>query len=399
MGIEDIQISEELETNAPSIKYSGNEGPKSPQDEQRMKMAQLEEAYSQYVEEMIEQGIEPMSLQQFIEQAMAEGQMSGGQPLPQDPTKPVNPFGPKPTGPVLPDRQMAARGGIMGADGRTRFLFGGIKKRIRKLIPNEIAEVAEKAAPFVAPFNPLAAGIASAVGSFDRTGKVGSSLMSGLKNYGIGQLTRGIGGGMDNLQRGFNPLNTKNFGSATQMGSGIGKYFSSPIQNTGGLGAKILSKPTQQVTFDASGMTSSGGEGINSLAAQAHEVPLTDAAITKLNSASMTKPKLFETVLSEAKEFIPKSFAGINPLSKSFSGKQFMGTLFGVEMAKKLFGEGATPDNITSEILNRGGPMKSSKEIIDIRTRVQSAFKDPTGKQLEALRIEFPFLGNASDKI
>ena len=77
-------------------------------------MAQLEEVYSQYVEEMIEQGIEPMSLQQFIEQAMAEGQMSGGQPLPQDPTKPVNPFQPKPTGPVLPNRQMAAYGGIHG---------------------------------------------------------------------------------------------------------------------------------------------------------------------------------------------------------------------------------------------------------------------------------------------
>ena len=30
---------------------------------------------------MIEQGIEPMSLQQFIEQAMAEGQMSGGQSI------------------------------------------------------------------------------------------------------------------------------------------------------------------------------------------------------------------------------------------------------------------------------------------------------------------------------
>ena len=28
--------------------------------------------------------------------------MSSGQPLPQDPTKPVNPFVPKPTGPVLP---------------------------------------------------------------------------------------------------------------------------------------------------------------------------------------------------------------------------------------------------------------------------------------------------------
>ena len=67
---------------------------RSPQQEQQMMMAQLEEEYGQYVDEMIEMGQEDsiMSLRQFIEQAMAEGQMSGGQPLPQDPTKPVNPF-------------------------------------------------------------------------------------------------------------------------------------------------------------------------------------------------------------------------------------------------------------------------------------------------------------------
>ena len=70
MAITDIQISEELETNAPSIKYRGNEGPKSPQEMEMM-------------------------------------MMSGGQPLPEDPTKPVNPFAPKPTGPVLPDKMMA----------------------------------------------------------------------------------------------------------------------------------------------------------------------------------------------------------------------------------------------------------------------------------------------------
>ena len=64
MGIEDIQISEELETNAPSIKYSGNEGPKSPQEMEQMMMAQLEEEYSKYVNDMLEQGIEPMSLRQ-----------------------------------------------------------------------------------------------------------------------------------------------------------------------------------------------------------------------------------------------------------------------------------------------------------------------------------------------
>ena len=71
MAITDIQISEELETNAPSIKYRGNEGPKSPQEMEMMMM------------------------------------MSGGQPLPEDPTKPVNPFAPKPTGPVLPNKMMA----------------------------------------------------------------------------------------------------------------------------------------------------------------------------------------------------------------------------------------------------------------------------------------------------
>ena len=159
MGIEDIQISEELKTNAPSIKYSGNEGPKSPQEMERVMIASLEEEYSKYVFEMQEQGLEPMSMQQFIEQAMAEGQMSGGQPLPQDPTKPVNPFQPKPTGPVLPDRQMAAYGGMMGGDGRRRYGLGSfLKKTVRKLIPNEIADIAVKAAPFVAPFNPIAAG-------------------------------------------------------------------------------------------------------------------------------------------------------------------------------------------------------------------------------------------------
>jgi hypothetical protein len=36
MAITDISISEELQTNAPSIKYSGNEGPKSPQEMEQM---------------------------------------------------------------------------------------------------------------------------------------------------------------------------------------------------------------------------------------------------------------------------------------------------------------------------------------------------------------------------
>jgi len=145
MGIEDIQISEELETNAPSIKYSGNEGPKSPQQMQEMMIAQLEEEYSRYLDDMMEQGLDPMSFEEFLQQALAESEMSGGNPLPQDPTKPVNPFAPKPTGPTLPNRQMAAYGGIMGMDGRKQYGIGSWfqkakDKVVDDLIPNEIKD-------------------------------------------------------------------------------------------------------------------------------------------------------------------------------------------------------------------------------------------------------------------
>ena len=45
-----------------------------------------------------------------IAEAPDMSKMSSGQPLPQDPTKPVNPFAPKPTGPVLPkDPKMIAK--------------------------------------------------------------------------------------------------------------------------------------------------------------------------------------------------------------------------------------------------------------------------------------------------
>ena len=132
MGIEDIQISEELQTNTPSIKYSGNEGPKSPQQMQEMMIAQLEEEYSRYLDDMMEQGLDPMSFEEFLQQALAESEMSGGNPLPQDPTKPVNPFQPKPTGPTLPNRQMAAYGGIMGVDGRKQYGIGSFFQKYIK---------------------------------------------------------------------------------------------------------------------------------------------------------------------------------------------------------------------------------------------------------------------------
>jgi hypothetical protein len=99
-----------------------------------------------------------------------------------------------------------------------------LKKFVRNVIPNEVAEIAVKAAPFVAPFNPLLAGAMSAVGSFDQTGKIGSSIKAGLINYGLGQVARGIGGA--GFQGGINPF--AGYSSAGSFG-GVGSLFTSPM--------------------------------------------------------------------------------------------------------------------------------------------------------------------------
>ena len=357
MGIEDIQISEDLETNAPSIKYRGNEGPKSPQDEQRMKMAQLEEAYEQYVDEMIEMGNEPMSMEQFLQQVMAEGQMAGGPPLPNDPTEPVNPFGPKPMGPVLPDRQMAAYGGIMGIDGRRQYGLGSkFKKFVRKIIPNEVAKVAEVAAPFVAPFNPIAAGLMSGIGGFDRTGKIGSSIKSGLMNYGLGQVARGIGGGMGNLQTGFNPMS----GMSNAATSGFGKYFTSPVSNQGGLGKMFSDK------FSTSGGSMDAYAGMG------------DPISTGMDLVK--KPGIVESIGNKISSLIPESTLGKIALGGS------------IALGTQLLGGG--PEETVSEIMSRGEGL----DIDGIRAEVTEAFKDQTGKKLLALRSKYPYLGTQASK-
>jgi len=76
--------------------------------------------------------------------------------------------------------------------------FGGIgsklKRRIRKIIPNEVSKAAVKLAPFIAPFNPALAAAMSGIGGFDQTGRIGDSLKAGLKTYAMGQGARVIGG-------------------------------------------------------------------------------------------------------------------------------------------------------------------------------------------------------------
>jgi hypothetical protein len=80
-----------------------------------------------------------------------------------------------------------------------------VKDRIRKLIPNELASVASKAAPIVAPFNPAVAGLMRGIGRFDQRGSISDALKQGVGTFGLGVGARFLGGqrGMENLTGGF----------------------------------------------------------------------------------------------------------------------------------------------------------------------------------------------------
>ena len=74
MAITDINISEQLQTDAPSIKYTGNEGPQNPQQQQQEQMIaqQIWEALSpeqqgqfQSFEQFFQSGVWKQILQQM----------------------------------------------------------------------------------------------------------------------------------------------------------------------------------------------------------------------------------------------------------------------------------------------------------------------------------------------
>ena len=157
-------------------------------------------------------------------------------------------------------RQLRQSGGIMdvtsgtigGGDyagipmgSRTGFgILKKLKRRVRKIIPNEIADVAVKAAPFVAPFNPAVAAAMAGIGSFDQTGNLSDAFKRGALTYGGGQLARFVGGA------GFqgNPFTE---GGAFRGGlEGFKAGFSSPLGAKTGLG-KFLDQRNQQAAARA----------------------------------------------------------------------------------------------------------------------------------------------------
>src|SRR5210317_823238 len=202
------------------------------------------------------------------------------------------------------NRQLRAGGGIMNITPREKFGLGSkFKKFVRKVIPNEVADIATKAAPFVAPFNPLLAAGMAGIGGFDQTGSLSQSLKSGLLTYGGGQAARYLGGA--GFQQGINPFAGADFSGGLM--SGIRSLGTSPMGTQTGFGKMFAKTPTQEITAVSGGEYGQfieptfgagdalGGEMLGTGPLEAATQQLTTGAAQKVTTPGYTD--LFKQVL------------------------------------------------------------------------------------------------------
>jgi hypothetical protein len=226
----------------------------------------------------------------------------------------------------LMNRQLRANGGIMDVTPRENFGLGSsLKKFVRKIIPNEVAEIATKAAPFVAPFNPALAGVMGGLGSFDQTGSISGALKSGAMNYGGGQLARYAGGA------GFQGNPFGQGGAFTQGGFQGG--FSSPLGNQTGLGKLFSNQGTDPVQGINSGR---GGDSASALSRSTANVPGGAEQFATADAAGVTSQLTKDTILKQ-----PGVFDSITESIKNFDYKGLGNKT--LELGKK-FGKAAFYD-------------------------------------------------------
>ena len=131
-------------------------------------------------------------------------------------------------------RQLRNKGGITNVMPRKKYGIGSdLKDFVRKVIPNELADVAVKAAPFVAPFNPAVAGLMRGIGRFDQRGSLSDAFKQGIATAGFGAGARALGGAPD------------------IFGGGIRGGFTSPLSEGRTTAVKNLFDPKKTSTFDA----------------------------------------------------------------------------------------------------------------------------------------------------
>ena len=185
MALFEEQITDTLETGAPSIKYEGDEGPQDPRQEQML--AQLKEEYMQYVFEMKELQEPIMSFEEWYQSVYKASQM--GVQAPQE----------EMMGEEMMMREPAAYGGIMDTDsGRRAYGLGSFFKKITKPF-KKIAKGAKKLIKSPGGKMGIAALLAGpALGALGGTGAASSGFLSsgaagGASLAGKAAAKKGIG--------------------------------------------------------------------------------------------------------------------------------------------------------------------------------------------------------------
>ena len=120
-------------------------------------------------------------------------------------------------------RQLYMGGGLASIRRQKYGLGSWVKERVRKLIPNELADVAVKAAPLVAPFQPGIAAMMRGLGRFDQRGSLSDALKQGVGTYVAGDVARGA-------------LNTQALGSTgeSRIMDAISERLPEGVRETGG---------------------------------------------------------------------------------------------------------------------------------------------------------------------
>jgi len=96
-----------------------------------------------------------------------------------------------------------------------------VKDRIRKLIPNELASVAVKAAPIVSIFNPGAGALMRGIGRFDQRGSISDALKQGAGTFAFGKGVGMLGGAQSDPRF----LSRQRFSTEGFQEGPIGKLF------------------------------------------------------------------------------------------------------------------------------------------------------------------------------
>jgi hypothetical protein len=125
-------------------------------------------------------------------------------------------------------RQLRNNGGVMTVKTiRKKYGIGSdLKDFVRKIIPNEIADVAVKAAPFVAPFYPGTAALMRGIGRFDQRGSLSDAFKQGALTYAGGRGIRYLGGA-EGARGGLDSFSMDKFREGP-----IGRLFQSPTTDS-----------------------------------------------------------------------------------------------------------------------------------------------------------------------